>query len=44
MFAIAAYAIDGDCATRIGAKCGNCERVHLPTGNIGAVARSGGFT
>ena len=44
LFAIAVYAIDGDYAIRIaaeGAKCGNCERVHLSTGNIGAVARSG---
>jgi putative methionine-R-sulfoxide reductase with GAF domain len=44
LYAIAVYAIDGDYAVRIaaeGAQCGSCDRVHLSTGNIGAVARSG---
>jgi putative methionine-R-sulfoxide reductase with GAF domain len=44
LFAIAVYAIDGDYSVRIaaeGAQCSKCERVHLSTGNIGAVARSG---
>jgi hypothetical protein len=43
-FSIAVYRIDGEYAIRIasaGASCGQCEKVHLSTGNIGRVARSG---
>ena len=43
-FSIAVYRIDGEYAVRIasaGASCGQCETVHLSTGNIGLVARSG---
>ena len=43
-FSIAVYRIDGEYAIRIasaGASCGQCEKVHLSTGIIGRVARSG---
>jgi putative methionine-R-sulfoxide reductase with GAF domain len=43
-FSIAVYRIEGEYAIRIasaGATCGQCERVHLSTGNIGRVVRSG---
>jgi putative methionine-R-sulfoxide reductase with GAF domain len=42
-FSIAVYRIEGEYAVRIasaGATCGQCDRVHLSTGNIGRVARS----
>jgi L-methionine (R)-S-oxide reductase len=41
---IAVYEVQGDYAVRIaaaGATCGQCDRVHLSSGNIGAVARTG---
>ena len=41
---IAVCRIDGEYAVRIasaGASCGQCEKVHLSTGNIGRVAHSG---
>jgi GAF domain-containing protein len=44
LFSIAVYRIDGDYAVRVateGAMCRNCDRVHLSTGNIGMVARTG---
>jgi len=43
-FSIAVYRIEGEYAVRIasaGATCGQCDRVHLSTGNIGRVASSG---
>ena len=43
-FSIAVYRIDGEYAVRMasaGATCGQCDKVHLSTGNIGRVARSG---
>ena len=43
-FSIAVYRIDREYAVRIasaGATCGQCDKVHLSTGNIGQVARSG---
>ena len=43
-FSIAVYRIDGEYAVRMasaGATCGQCDKVHLSTGNIGQVARSG---
>jgi putative methionine-R-sulfoxide reductase with GAF domain len=43
-FSIAIYRIDGEHAIRIasaGATCGQCDKVHLSSGNIGRVARSG---
>ena len=44
LFAIAVYAIEGEYAIKIGAEgaqCRNCDRLHLSSGNIGAVARTG---
>ena len=41
---VVVYRIEGDYAVRIasaGATCGQCDKVHLSTGNIGLVARSG---
>ena len=43
-FSIAVYRIDGEYAVRMasaGATCGQCDKVHLSSGNIGQVARSG---
>lgn len=43
-FSIAVYRIDGEYAVRVasaGATCGQCDKVHLSTGNISQVARSG---
>jgi hypothetical protein len=41
---IAVYKIVGDDGERIastGKTCGQCERVHISSGNIGTVARTG---
>jgi putative methionine-R-sulfoxide reductase with GAF domain len=41
---VAVYKIVGDYAERIaaaGKRCGQCARVHISSGNIGAVARTG---
>jgi len=43
-FAIAVYRIEGEYALRVaaaGSTCGRCDKVHLSSGNIGRVARSG---
>jgi hypothetical protein len=40
---VVVYRIEGDYAVRIasaGATCGQCDKVHLSTGNIGLVART----
>ena len=44
LFAITVHALEGEYAVRIdaeGAQCRKCDRVHLSTGNIGAVGRTG---
>lgn len=43
-FSIAVYRIEGEYAIRVaslGATCRQCDKVHLSSGNIGRVARSG---